>query len=134
MVTATNEAAAQTLFEGHAHLNNIDRDAITYDLYGPNYSNIAASSFERSIVDIFSYYCGILGLTLNSTYARSPSPTCKYEDLIGQNVIDGLSGLAAFFTHRFYIIGATLYLVDSLADNGSTVDLTEFDIFPSKYT
>jgi len=132
----TGEADAETLFEGTAYQKSIGRDSIKYDLYGPESyaTTVVDGVYDGTLNAVFTTACSTLGLTLNTTYARATSPAVKYTATGEQKIIDNLSEIAAFFTHRFYIQSGTLYLIDCLLDNGSVLALTEFDIFPSNYT
>lgn len=119
--TATTEAAAVTLLSGVAHRAAVDLQGVTYDIYGPEYTDTAAAStaYNGTLVTIATAMCATLGLTLDSTAARSPSPTVVHTTSYERLLIDLLSDFCAFYTHLFYIGGTTLYLVDMLADNGS---------------
>ena len=86
-----------------------------------------------TLTDVFSWGATKLGLTLDVTNARSPSPNVGFWLDSQRKVIDLLSDVAAFFTHFFYIKSGTLYLVDMAADLGAT-SITEFEYMPSQYT
>lgn len=131
---STGETGARLLFTGTAYLAEIGREAITYTLYGPEYATEAgATTYTGTLASVFTAACTTLGLTLNTTYARATSPAVRYVADGQQRLIDRLSDLAACFSHRFYIEGTTLYLVDCLRDNGATLALTEFDVLPGAY-
>lgn len=91
-------------------------------------------SFDDTLVDVVTWFCGgaVLNLTVDTTYARSPSPGVKFTMTQDKIAINLLSDICAFFTHLFYISGSTLYLIDMLADAGSDT-ITEFEFFPSEY-
>lgn len=134
--TETNEADKELLFEGKAHLRSITRDAITYELFSDAFSTTIADStlFDDSLVNVVTWFCDSsrLNLSVNSTYARNPSPAVKHTTSGEQLAVNLLSDICAFFTHLFYIENGTLYLIDMLGDAGSE-SLTEFDFFPSVY-
>lgn len=132
-IAVTGESDAEIIFEGTAHLNEPKRDGIIYDLYGPEITTTVTDAvYADTLVNIFSAACTTLSLTLDSTKARVSSPAVDYM-ADGKNLlIDNLSDMAAFFTHRFYIENSTLYLIDCLLDNG-TLAMTEFDVFSPSY-
>lgn len=64
-----------------------------------------------------------------TTYARSESPNVAYvvpSDILAVNLA---GDIAEFYSHFFYVIGDTAYLVDMLGNNGTTKTLTEFQFF-----
>jgi hypothetical protein len=133
LYTDSTEEAAVSLFEGTAHTAGLNRESNDYELFGEDIdSSVTDESFNDTLVNIFTTYTGpsYLNLTLDTTAARSPSPTVKYT-ASGQ-LLDILSDIAKFFTHSFYISGGTLYLVDMTADNGTSI-FTEFDFEPVNY-
>lgn len=132
--TATDEASAETLFTGKAHIAQANRTGIKYDIYGPSYSTTKAIStaWNDTLVNVMSAACSDLSLTLDSSAARSPSPTVIHTLTSDRLLIDIISDFCAFYTHLFYISGSTLYLVDMLGDNGTRI-ITEFGFFPSDY-
>lgn len=135
MIGDTGEAGAFTVFEGTAYLQNINRDGISYQLHGNNYTNeVTDYLYSGTLNAVFTTACSTLGLTLNTAYARATSPTVYWQTSGTTKLIDNLSAIAESFSHRFYIQAGTLYLVDTLLDNGTTLALTEFDVFPSSYT
>jgi len=80
--TATTEAAAETLFVGTAHIEKINREEITYELYGPTYDetitdgtayndtlNTVLNTILTSIAEIN---------TLNTDDARAVSPNVTH--------------------------------------------------------
>lgn len=134
--TPSTEASAETLFTGIAHRSNINRERIKYDLYGPEFTSTTAggTAFNDTLVNVMTTLCGAghLNLTLNSSAARSPSPNVLHTVSGSQLDISLASAICAFYTHCFYIVGSTLYLVDMLGDNG-TQTITEFEFFPGDY-
>jgi hypothetical protein len=130
--TNTDEASAVTLFTGTAHLKTIGRGAITYSLYGDDYTTtLSGYTFSTTLTGALSYACGRLGLSLNSSKARSPSPAVSYKtgDVV---LLDEMENVCKTLSHYFRIVGSTLYLVDLLAEETPTI-ITEFDVFPSQY-
>jgi len=134
-VAVTGESNAVVVFEGIAHLNpEIKRDGIVYDLFGPSLTTtVTDAAYAGTLGSVFNAGCIALGLGLDATYARAVSPDVDYQSSGQRLLVDDLSDIAAFFSHRFYISGTTLYLIDCLLDNGPVMALTEFDIFPSSY-
>lgn len=135
MIGDAGEAGAYLVFEGTAYLQEVGRDGVTYQLYGKPYdTNTSDATYQGTLNQVFAAACAVLGLTLNSTYARVSSPSVDYHSDGTKALIDDLSDIASFFSHRFYVEGTTLSLVDCLRDNGAVLALTEFDVFPSSYT
>ena len=132
----TDEASAETLISGTAHLVKISLIEVKYDIYGPSYATTTPNgqAFNDTLVNVAAYFCGAshLNLTLDTSKARSPSPNVKFTTNFESLDIDLFSEVAAFYSHFFYISGSTLYLVDMFADNGSR-DITEFDFFFGSY-
>jgi len=134
--TATTEAAKELLFIGTAHLTGVDREAVTYRLAGPVYDETVASATAYNN-DLETVLNGILtGIaeidTLDVTYGRVAVPNVTHTTSGDKLAIDLASDIAAFYSHLFYIVGTTAYLVDMLLNTGETT-YTEFDFFPSQY-
>ncbi|MBW1777095.1 MAG: hypothetical protein JRJ54_05805 [Deltaproteobacteria bacterium] len=136
LYTASSEAAAETLLIGTAHLAKINRKSVEYGLHGPAYDETVADGtvYNDTLVNVLSsILTGIAEISsLNSTQARSPSPNVAFTVDGEQLAIDLAAAVAAFYTHLFYVNGATAYLVDMLGDNGSRT-ITGFDFFPAEY-
>lgn len=134
--TATTEAAKETLFTGFDYFESMDRGVIGCGLYGPKFTATVAdeTAYDDTLANVFATWCGggLLNLTLDTTYARAPSPNVLHTTSGEQLCIDLASKIAAFYSHMFYISGTTLYLIDMLADAGSST-ITEFDYLPSNY-
>lgn len=131
-VTDSNEASAILCAEGTAYLKSIGSSRVVYDIYGAkNETKVTDKTYTGTLVTVFGEICTALSLTLDSTRAQVPSPAIDYEVSGEAFLMDVLSTLAQFNTHRFHIVGTTLYLVDCFADH-STVYLTEFDAFPGE--
>jgi hypothetical protein len=96
--------------------------------------SISGTGGQSDVDAIVDWACGAdyLNLTLNTTYAESPSPGVRKWYDSQAAMLDMLSDLAATFCHLFYILGGTLYLVDLNLDNGS-LSLTEDEYAPSNY-
>lgn len=122
--TLTTEAAAVTLFTGTFHLDRIGEQTSEFDMYGDDDFDQTETdqAYSGTLVQVFQSHYGTLGLTsLNTTYARSPSPDVSYT-ASGENLlIDDLSDIAKFLSHWFYIdkAASTLHLVDMMTDVGS---------------
>lgn len=133
--TETNEESAVLLFAGTGHTSGLDRQSNEYELFGEEIDvTVTDEVFNDTLVNIFTTYTGgsYLNLLLNTDAARASSPAVKYTSSGERQLLDVLSDIAKFFTHSFYIQDGTLYLIDMLADNGSTT-ITEFDFKPIKY-
>lgn len=131
--TDTTEAAAELIFTGMAHLSTFDAKSVTYALYGPSYDETIASAtayndtLNTVITSILTSIAEIN--TVNTDYARAVSPNVNHIVTNDTLAIDLASEIAAFYSHLFYIIGDTAYLVDMKLDNGTDWTLTEYDYF-----
>ncbi len=136
-VTDTDEAGAVQLMAGTAHRAEIRRDGIAYDLYGREYGGrFTDHSYGNTVSGLFANNIASAdpSLTADTGLADPDSaPYILYVDTGDQVVIDSLSRTCAVAAHLFYIQGTTAHLVDMFTDNGS-MELTEFDFFPSSYT
>jgi hypothetical protein len=106
---------------------NIKYAVISYE----SEATVTAGAISDTLVNVFDNYCdSSLGLTLDSTLARSTSPSVSFTVDTEQNLLQFMSEMAAYFTHMFYIDTQTskLYLVDMFNDNG-TRQLVERDMF-----
>jgi len=134
--TATTQEAAEAMFDGVAHLCSINREAITYDIRGPEFDETVAgaTAYNDTLNNVLStILTGIAEIdSLDTTYARAVSPNVTHTVSGDQLSIILASSIAAFYGHLFYVDGTTAYLVDMLLDNGSRT-ITEFDYFPSEY-
>lgn len=134
--TASNEASAETILSGTAHIEKINRESVEYGLHGPSYDETIADGtvYNDTLINVLNtILTGIAEIsTLNSSAARSPSPNVNFTVDGDQLAIELASDLAAFYTHLIYVSGSTAYLVDMLGDNGSRT-ITEFDFFPPDY-
>jgi len=134
--TATTEGAAETLFVGTAHLEEINRSSITYGLYGSNFDETIAdaTAYNNTLnVILATILEGIAEITtLNTDDARAISPNVLHTTSGLKLSIDLASSIAAFYTHLFYVDGTTAYLIDMLGDSGTSA-LDEFDFGPAKY-
>jgi len=132
--TETDEAEATLLFDGTATLDTYDRHGISYRILMPEFDDTTALStiFADTLVDVMTDLCGDLGLLIDTTYARSPSPDVDYTTEQDGQTIDLMDAMCEFFTHGFYIEDGTLYLYDML---GATTaqQLDELDFAPSSY-
>jgi len=136
--TDTTEAAAVILFEGTAHRTSSPRESYVYQLYAVDEGTVTTGniSWNDTLVDIFSDECNtgdLSALTLDSTYARSPSPPVIYSTTSEREVLDALSDVAKFHSHCFTIEDGVLYLIDMKEDRGTAKVITEFDFFPATY-
>lgn len=136
--TATTEAAKELLFTGIAHLSRpaINRQEITYRLFGPTFDETIAAGvgYNKTLNAVIDEILIIIAEinTVDTTYARAASPNVTHTTTGETTAIALASNIAAFYSHLFYIIGDTVYLVDMLLDTGETT-YTEFDFFPLNY-
>ena len=132
---AITAESATTLFTGTAHLKKMDRTAIQYGLYSEvigGGSTIPANTVynDISLEDVFTSGAATLGLSLDTTYARSSTTEVRHTVSNTQELLSFLSNLSASMSHLYYIEQGVLYLVDMFKDNGTTT-VTEFEYFPS---
>jgi hypothetical protein len=131
-ITDSDEASKVLVFEGKLHLDSYNESEVTYQAYGDDYETTitGARTYNDTLVNIFTTYCGAsyLNLTLDSSNARSPSPDVYWSTSGERVLVEDLSDMAAFWSHSFYIKNGTLYLVDQKGLNG-TGTITTFDHF-----
>jgi len=132
--TDTDEAAAVTIFSGTATLGDYDRNGFGYILHRPaNLEKTTKSTaYNATLVSVATTICTAMGLTIDTTYARDPSPAVLHTAAKDQLLFDLLSNMLAFFSHGAVIVGTTLYLYDMLGAFSETV-LDEFDFQPASY-
>ncbi|MFA6100461.1 MAG: hypothetical protein WC750_06370 [Patescibacteria group bacterium] len=130
--TDTTELARELVFKGTAHLNNFDREQITYSLYGPTYDETVADStaYNDTLNEVLTTILTTIPeiTTVNTTNARVSSPNVTYTTSGVTLAADLASAIAEFYGHLIYVVGTTAYLVDMLLNNG-TWTLTEFQFF-----
>jgi len=131
--TETTEAARELIFEGTAQLTPFTREGITYALFGPSYDEtVAVSTAYNDTLNVVmtAILTAIPEITtVDTTYARATSPNVTHTTTGEVLAIDLASAIAAFYSHIFYIIGDTAYLVDCKLSNGADWTLTEFKFF-----
>jgi hypothetical protein len=86
-----------------------------------------------TLADLFDWGATALGLTLDTTKARSPSPSIGFWLDEQTQVLDVLRRASEACGHCFYTTSTSIYLIDMLTDNG-TGTLTEFDYFTATYS
>lgn len=96
---------------------------------------ISGTGEDTTLAEIVSWACGAsyLNLTYDGTYSRGTSPSLSYYATTQQRLTDFLSGICSTYTHLFYRLAGTLYLVDMLLDNGTQTS-NEFEFFPLTYS
>jgi len=128
----TGEPDAVVMVEGTAYLGRQTRSRAVFNLYGPQYEQKWPSqSFLGTVKTEMAKCATQLGLTLDDTDAGSAYVEFDTED--GALVTDAIDTMASSSSHLAYIEGSTLYLVNMLQDAGSTLDLTEFDMYEPEY-
>jgi len=129
-----NPSTIELIVKGTAHLREPSRDAVIYDIYGPQFkTKVTDAEYTGTLQEEFAAACVTLGLAFNYTYARAVSPVVNYKAEGERLLIDNLNDMAKFFGHRAVPEDGTMYLIDCLRDNGPVLEYTEFDIFPSAY-
>ncbi|KKM97123.1 hypothetical protein LCGC14_1171290 [marine sediment metagenome] len=132
--TDPDESAKETLFIGIAHRNTIERTSIKYDFYGSSYTVTVAdaTAYNDTLDAVMTTLCGagILNLTIDTSASRAASPNVTHTTNGKVLAIDLASNICEFYSHLFYVVDGTLYLVDMLGDNG-TQTITEYDYFAS---
>ena len=132
--TETDEASRELVFEGMAYLTpGFTREEVSYALYGPTFTQtIAASTAYNDTLNavLTTVLTSLTGITaVNTTYARVSSPNVTHTVTDQVLAIDLASAIAEFYSHLFYIVGSTAYLVDMKLSNGTDRTLTEFEFF-----
>jgi hypothetical protein len=132
--TDSDEAAAVTIFDGTALLGDYDRNGFGYILYRPanEEKTTKTTSYNNTLTTIATSLCTTMGLTIDTTYARDPSPAVLHTAEKDQLLFDLLSDMLAFFSHGAVVVGSTLYLYDMLGTYTAT-DPDEFDFQPARY-
>lgn len=117
------------------YLAEINSKGVTYSLWpSDEFAETATEEFYSGTLNtVFTAACSTLGLSLNATYARSPSPTVKWQTSGEHSLLDNLNDIAKSLCHRFYISGTTLYLVDCFLDNGSTITVANNEVIEVSY-
>ena len=135
--TDTTRAEGKVIYEGTAKLSDYDRHSIAYKIVDLEDDSVIteATVLTGTLLANITTYCGVsyLDLTVDSTNARAASPTVSHTVEKETPTMDLLSEMCSEFTHTFEIIDGVLYLEDILA-SVTTIDLTEFDVFPCKYS
>ncbi|MFA5261333.1 MAG: hypothetical protein WC450_08910, partial [Candidatus Omnitrophota bacterium] len=102
-------------------------------LYGPSYDETiaAATAYNDALNVIMTTILTTIPeiTTVDTTYSRVASPNVSHTLANDELAIDLASVIADFYSHIFYVIGDTAYLVDMKLDNGADWTLTEFKYF-----
>jgi hypothetical protein len=128
--TETTEAAKELVYAGTAHLEEFNRESISYGLFAPSFDDQSPTGAKNDTLNavMTTILTAIPEITsVNTDYARASSPNVT-TTLSAALAIDQASNLAKFYSHCFYVVGATAYLVDMLLDNGSRT-LAEYEYF-----
>jgi hypothetical protein len=130
--TDTDEASRELVFSGIAHRDVYDRESVSYNLHGPNYDETIAdaTAYNATLNSVLTTILTTIPeiTTVNTTKARASSPNVTHTTSGASLAIDLASAIAEFYSHLFYVVGTTAYLVDMKLDNG-TRTLTEFQYF-----
>ncbi|MBW1778931.1 MAG: hypothetical protein JRJ54_15325 [Deltaproteobacteria bacterium] len=136
LYTASNEAAAETVLKGTAHLRRISRREVVYGFHAPAYDETIADStaYNDTLNNVMtSILTSIAEISsVDTSKARATSPNVKFTVSGEQLAVELADAVAKSFTHLFYIDGSTAHLVDMKGDNGSRT-ITGFDFFPVEY-
>jgi len=105
---------------------SMSADGATYGLYlDDSYAAVATDAvYDGTLNAVFAAAAATLGVSLVTTYARSPSPQVDYKAAGEVRILDALDAIASFFSHRFYFSSAGLVLVDMFQDNGTALTLS----------
>lgn len=114
------EANGIVLFEGTAHLSDFDEEIALYDLYDVNSAATEnAKSYEDTLDNVVAEIATALGLAVDLTASRSPSPAVQYTTPSSDEPLREITtDIVSFFSHLVYEDDGTLFLVDMKADNG----------------
>lgn len=93
---------------------------------------ISGEGPSTTLVEIFSWACGRLGLGFDYSKAESPPPSLAHWAEGNERLIDFLSNISGVFDHFFFIRNGTLYLIDNEEDY-DVRPVTESDIGAVKY-
>lgn len=111
------------LYSATAHRKSLNESQTKYQLYPPGIDEefSKGQSFNTTLVGVFQTAATALGLTLVSTFARSPSPAVVHtmsRDTLIYSVLDLMCG---FFKHHGYIdlAAGELHLIDMDADTAT---------------
>lgn len=133
--TDTTEAAKETIFTGTAELRSFNREAVTYSLMASDYDDTIAdaTAYNNTLNTILTTILTTIPeiVSVDTTYARASSPNVTHTVSGETLAIELASAIAQFYSHLFYVVGTTAYLVDMLLSNGSDWTLTEYDFFAS---
>lgn len=105
---------------------SMSADGASYSLYLDD-SHVAVATdavYDGTLNAVFAAAAATLGVSLVTTYARSPSPQVDYKAAGKVRILDALDAIASFFSHRFYFSSAGLVLVDMFRDNGTALTLS----------
>ena len=135
--TDTTEELAVTIFSGTAHLNQFDRESVSYTIHGLEYTQTFSEKllFTGILHSVFQEIVEThLGLTFISNYVRfTPASYLHRWVEEGETVIEVLSEMAESASHLFYVSGDNAYFVDMLKNNGDDLILDEYGLFPVVY-
>jgi hypothetical protein len=126
--TETDETAGVVIFDGSATLDTYDRHGFVYRLAKPenDVTITSGTAYAATLVAVAGTLCTAMGLTLDSTAARSPSPAVSHTTESDQLAFYLFSVMCKFFSHGFKVIGTTLYLYD-IRGTRTAIAMTEFD-------
>ncbi|MDY0292887.1 MAG: hypothetical protein RBR02_11205 [Desulfuromonadaceae bacterium] len=136
------ESDEQMLLMGSAYLLETRADGIVYALYAPlTTTMVTDETFFGGLLNVFSYYCADLGLTLDTgcyddlgTYwAGGPNPTVEYMASGDRALINALADLAAWTCYRFWVEGTTLRLVHHEYSSEPPMSLDSSEIMATSY-
>lgn len=112
-----------TIFDGYGTPTDFDAWGVSYELVTPEYDATIDEGVRQAgtLLTLMASYCSTIGLTLDSTNARTVSPSVDYTPSSDTRLIDMMSEMCAFFTHGFKVIDGTLYLYDMLSTGSADV-------------
>lgn len=132
----TTKPQATRLFEGTAQLDRITEGGVIYALRPMDEfsQETDEQEYKDTLVNIFTAACADLGLTLDATAARTPSPGISYIAKGKQLLVNNLHHMAKWACHRFWVDDGILYLSDILTPHGTDISLTSRDVEAVEYT
>lgn len=127
--TFTSEAHAFFFAFGVGHLepqNGYSEKSVIYQLKPPDYTATisASTSYNDTLANVVKTIMETIpGVTLNTAYAKSPSPNVQYQ--VGTSDVQALDlgpKIAEFFCHKVVILnGGAAFLVDCFSGPGERI-------------
>jgi hypothetical protein len=133
---STVESDAVQLFSGVAHVDEIEREGISCILYPPDndVTLVKGASYSGTLVSVATTLAAALGLTVDSTDARSPSPAISHTLTADSSCRELLGRMLEYTAHAGREVDGVLRIVDmkSFPDPILLKTYTAF-VMPSRY-